>query len=167
MLSRWFMRIGRSSTSTLFFPCSISRTGQVRRAGALVSGTPEFPSPFVFNNRDPITLVELRMRRFSGIIRAKPSWWEKVHDAELVAKWRAEMVEQDRVSVDSLWRGVGHSDIDCEEKKWPRDPLTDAQLDYIFAQLKYEADRRDPATGICVKFINFALLDYRAHPFVI
>lgn len=76
------------------------------------------------------------------------------------------MVEQDRVSVDSLWRGVRHFDIDYEEKKWPRDLLTDAQLDYIFAQLQYEADRRDPATGICVKFMNLALFDYSAHPFV-
>lgn len=127
-----------------------------------MAGKPAFPSPFVFNDRDPITLVELRMRRFSGVIRAKPDWWKKVHDAQLVAKWRTEMVEQDRVFIDNVWSGVGH-----EGKKWPRDPLTNAQLDYIFAQLKYEAGQRDPATGICVKFINLALSDYRAHPFVI
>ncbi|EIW52138.1 uncharacterized protein TRAVEDRAFT_135946 [Trametes versicolor FP-101664 SS1] len=88
------------------------------------------------------------MARFSGIIRAKPNWWEKVHDAELVAKWRAEMVERDRVSVDSLWSGEGRFEYGDGEKQWPRDPLTDAQLDYIFAQLKHEADQRDPATGI-------------------
>ncbi|KAL1948432.1 hypothetical protein VTO73DRAFT_12507 [Trametes versicolor] len=109
---------------------------------------PEFPSPFVFNDRDPITLVELRMRRFSGIIRAKPNWWEKVHDAELVAKWRAEMVEQDRVSVDRLWNGVKRSDFEYGETQWPREPITNAQLDYIFAQLKHEVDQRDPAIDI-------------------
>ncbi len=133
----------------------MARTSQIRQA-ALAAGAPddapppEFPSPFVFNNREPITLVELRMRRFSGIIRAKPVWWEKVRDAELVAKWRAEMVEQDRVSVDSLWSGEGRFDYGSGEKQWPRDPLTDAQLDYIFTQLKHEADKRDPATGIYV-----------------
>lgn len=36
------------------------------------------------------------------------------------------------------------------EKKWPRDTITDAQLDYIFDQLKYEASQRDPSTGIFV-----------------
>lgn len=128
---------------------------------------PEFPSPFVFNNRDPITLVELRMRRFSGIIRAKPNWWEKVHDAELVAKWRAEMIEQDRVFIGNVWSSIGRCNFEYVEKKWPRDPLTNAQLDYIFSQLQYEADRRDPATGICVKFINLALSGYFTHPFVI
>lgn len=128
---------------------------------------PEFPSPFVFNDRDPITLVELRMRRFSGIIHAKPNWWEKVYDAELVAKWRAEMVEQDRVCVDSLWKDVNRSDFEYGETQWPREPLTDAQLDYIFAQLKYEADQRDPATGIYVRSVTHASCNDRAHPFVL
>lgn len=133
----------------------MARTSQIRQAALAAAAAgdappPKFPSPFVFNNRTPITLVELRMARFSGIIRAKPNWWEKVHDEELVAKWRAEMVERDRVSVDSLWSGEGRFEYGDGEKQWPRDPLTDAQLDYIFAQLKHEADKRDPATGIYV-----------------
>ena len=32
-----------------------------------------FPSPFNFINRAPYTLVELRMRLFSGKIRSKPT----------------------------------------------------------------------------------------------
>ncbi|TFK85153.1 hypothetical protein K466DRAFT_588338 [Polyporus arcularius HHB13444] len=38
---------------------------------------PTFPSPFEFNARDPLTLVELRMHNLSGMIRQKARWWEK------------------------------------------------------------------------------------------
>ncbi|KAL1941005.1 hypothetical protein VTO73DRAFT_7641 [Trametes versicolor] len=122
-----------------------------RQAAKLAHGVQsvEFPSPFIFKgNHIPITLVELRMRRFSGMIRAKLGWWEKVHDTELGAKWRAEMVEQDRSAVNTFWGGEGRYDYGRGEKKWPRDTITDAQLDYIFDQLKYEASQRDPTTGI-------------------
>lgn len=124
-----------------------------RHAAKLAHGVQsgEFPSPFIFKgNNIPITLVELRMRRFSGMIRAKLGWWEKVHDTELVAKWRAEMVEQDRSAVNAFWGGEGRYDYGRGEKKWPRDTITDAQLEYIFDQLKYEASQRDPTTGIFV-----------------
>ncbi|EIW52510.1 uncharacterized protein TRAVEDRAFT_134541 [Trametes versicolor FP-101664 SS1] len=90
-----------------------------------------FPSPFVFIPREPVTLVELRMRRFAGLIRAKPEWWKKVQDAALVVKWRAEM------------------------KQWPRDPITDAQLDYIFDQLKYEARLDTTAQGIFATMVPY------------
>ncbi|KAI0631404.1 hypothetical protein C8Q77DRAFT_1061431 [Trametes polyzona] len=88
------------------------------------------------------------MRKFSGMIRAKPDWWTKVYDPALVSKWRAEMVEQNRAAVDRFWGGEKRFDYGYGEKKWPRDPITDAQLDYIFDQLRYEADQRDPVTGI-------------------
>ena len=112
---------------------------------------PKFPSPFLFNERDPVTLIELRMRKFSGMIRSKPSWWEKVGDGDLVAKWRHEIVEQDRAAVEELWSGDDLYEYDSE-KKWPRDPISDSQLGYIFDQLKYEASQRDKATGIFVGF---------------
>ncbi|KAI0773048.1 hypothetical protein BD413DRAFT_656192 [Trametes elegans] len=88
------------------------------------------------------------MRQFSGMIRSKPDWWQKVNDPELVAKWREEMVEQDRAAVDKFWGGDLRFDHGHGSKKWPRDPLTDAQLDYIFEELKYEASQRDEGTGI-------------------
>ncbi|KAI0656165.1 hypothetical protein C8Q70DRAFT_922407 [Cubamyces menziesii] len=88
------------------------------------------------------------MRTFSGTIRSKPNWWTKVHDPEIVAKWRQEMIEQDRATVDRLWGGEKRFECGSGEKKWPRDPITDAQLDYIFDQLTYEAGRYDEATGI-------------------
>ncbi|KAI0643487.1 hypothetical protein C8Q79DRAFT_183097 [Trametes meyenii] len=87
------------------------------------------------------------MRKFSGMIRSKPGWWEKVQNADLVAKWRAEMVEQDRTAVEKLWSGNELYNY-TSNKKWPRDPVTDGQLEYVFDQLKYEAGRYDPATGI-------------------
>ncbi|KAI0738406.1 hypothetical protein C8Q80DRAFT_277017 [Daedaleopsis nitida] len=109
---------------------------------------PAFPSPFVFNTRELVTLVELRMRRFSGSIRAKPDWWAKVNENGIVAKWRAEIVEQDRVLVDRLWGGEERYEYGEGEKQWPWDPITDPQLDYLFAELRHEARRRDPKTGI-------------------
>ncbi|KAI0716761.1 hypothetical protein C8Q76DRAFT_795019 [Earliella scabrosa] len=140
----------------------------------------DFPSPFDWNSRDPITLVELRMRQLSGCIRAKPRWWEKVHDAAIVDKWRTEIVEQDRALVEKFWGGEERfkdqfdvpDDWDGEEsgnredgkdedeerqpgpKKWPRDPITDVQLDYIFAELKHAASERDPETGIFATAIH-------------
>ncbi|KAI0750496.1 hypothetical protein C8Q74DRAFT_1459944 [Fomes fomentarius] len=95
-----------------------------------------FRSPYEFDMRDPVTLVELRMRDLSYIIRQKPRWWKKVNDA-LVAKWRAEMIKFDRLS----WR---HQNI-----RRPRDdPITHTQLDYVFAELKYAASKVESTTGI-------------------
>ena len=118
----------------------------------------QFPSPFTFISRDPITLIELRMRTFSGIIRSKPNWWEKVQDPQLVATWRQEMVEQDRETVERLWGGEERFKHGRGTKQWPRDPITEAQLDYIFDQLKYDAAQRDLETGIYVS-IRVLLLD--------
>ncbi|RPD77151.1 hypothetical protein L226DRAFT_459782 [Lentinus tigrinus ALCF2SS1-7] len=99
------------------------------------------------------------MRLFSGKIRSKPNWWEKVNDPSIVAKWREEMVEQDRVLVQKLWGGKARYTLGkrAEAKKWPRGRISSAQLDYIFEQLKYEAAQRDPETGI------FATSIYRVH----
>ncbi|RPD53848.1 hypothetical protein L226DRAFT_563700 [Lentinus tigrinus ALCF2SS1-7] len=108
----------------------------------------KFPSPFMFEQREPITLVELRMRFFSGKIRSKPNWWEKVHDSSITKKWREEIVEQDRALVDKLWGGEERFICEDDSKKWPRDTITEAQIDYIFDELKYEAAQRDPDTGI-------------------
>ncbi|OSD06643.1 hypothetical protein PYCCODRAFT_1383781 [Trametes coccinea BRFM310] len=126
----------------------ISETSEVERDDDGPRRPLRFPSPFVFNNREPITLIELRMRRFSGMIRSKPDWWAKINDPQLVAKWRQEMVEQDREAVDRLWGGEERYKHGSGKKKWPRDAITEAQLDYIFDQLKYEASQRDEETGI-------------------
>ncbi|KAJ2970928.1 hypothetical protein NUW54_g12620 [Trametes sanguinea] len=124
----------------------MQRTLQARRASN--ASDLQFPSPFRFNSREPITLVELRMRKFSGMIRSKPDWWTKVNDPEIMAKWREEMVEEDRKAVQKLWGGEERFRHGRGTKQWPRDPITDAQLNYIFEELKYEASRYEERTGI-------------------
>ncbi|CDO76227.1 hypothetical protein BN946_scf184644.g1 [Trametes cinnabarina] len=88
------------------------------------------------------------MCTFSGMVRSKPEWWEKVVDPQLVDKWRQEMVAQDRVAVETFWVGDSRFEHRDREKQWPRDTITAAQLQSIFNQLKYEASQRDKETGI-------------------
>ncbi|KAI0737516.1 hypothetical protein C8Q80DRAFT_1276274 [Daedaleopsis nitida] len=126
----------------------MERTTQIKESKPAPPARTTFPSPFVFNKRELVTLVELRMREASGMIRAKPNWWEKVTEDTTIAKWREEIIEQDRAFVDQLWGGEGRMEYGNGDKQWPRDPITDAQLDYIFDELRYEAERRDAHTGI-------------------
>ncbi len=79
------------------------------------------------------------MRQFSGKVRQKTRWWEKVFDTAIASKWRDEIIEQNRVLVDKFWGGEERLRAGHGEKKWPRDPITTAQLDYIFDELKYYA----------------------------
>nr|QDK64581.1 histidine kinase Sln1p [Ganoderma lucidum] len=111
------------------------------RAPNPAAGRLKFPSPFEFQICKPVTLVELRMRQFSGKVRQKTHWWEKVFNTDIASKWREEMVEQDRVLVDMFWGGEERFEAGNGEKKWPRDPITAAQLDYIFDELRYHASQ--------------------------
>ena len=114
------------------------------------AGGLKFPSPFEFQKCQPVTLVELRMRQFSGKVRQKVGWWEKVFDTTIASKWRDEMIEQDRVLVDKLWGREEKFRAGDGEKKWPRDPITAAQVDYVFDELRYDASRLAPGVGIYV-----------------
>lgn len=49
-----------------------------------------------------LTSLTLRMH---GKVRQTPRWWQKVHDAHILSKWRAEMVEHLRVLVGKLRSG--------------------------------------------------------------
>ncbi len=77
------------------------------------------PFPHPFNASDygegitPYTLVELGVMAALGAIKDKPRWYEKMNDATVVAKWRAELAEQ----------GM-HS----------------SQVQYIMDELKWEAE---------------------------
>ncbi|KAH9913970.1 uncharacterized protein BXZ73DRAFT_92881 [Epithele typhae] len=93
---------------------------------------------------DPITLVELRMRQYSGAIRAKPRWWEKINDPAIAAKYREEIVADDLAKVEHFWGGERRR----QQYLWPCDSLSEEQLAYIFDELKYEAAVRDPNTGM-------------------
>ena len=137
---------------------------------ALAMSDVDFPTPFNFHDFEPVTLVELRMRFYSCKIRTKSLWWENVHDPAIVAKWRAEIVEHDRETVGRLWGRQKLSTIDDDDedddddeeddddvdddqgavKKWPRDPVTEAQLDYVVEELKHAATKRDNETGAFV-----------------
>ncbi|KAI8971296.1 hypothetical protein BD414DRAFT_525426 [Trametes punicea] len=107
-----------------------------------------FPSPFTFILNNPVPLVELRLRRFAREIRDKSRWWEKVHEADIVARWTREIVEHDRAMVEQYWGGEKRYIEGCGEKQWPRDPITDAQLRYLFDELRYIASQRDEVYGI-------------------
>jgi len=65
------------------------------------------------------TLRELALTAFAGAIRDKDSWWTKVHDESIVAKWRT------------------------EAKAGPRgEHFTDKNLDFIIDELRWQADQR-------------------------
>ena len=95
------------------------------------------------------------MRQFSGKVRQKTHWWEKVFNADIASKWREEMVEQDRALVDKFWGGEERFNAGDGEKQWPRDPITAAQLDHVFDELKYDASRLAEGEKI---YVSTALL---------
>ena len=99
-----------------------------------MSETAAFPLPFVVEYADykravtPIrTLRELEMMRLSALIRAKPQWYVKKDDAEIVARWTREAIEQG---------------------------MTEAQIRYVLAELAYYAELRDERTGIEVSGVD-------------
>jgi len=67
--------------------------------------------------QEPRTLRELAMTAFAGAVREKDSWWTKVHDDAIVAKWR-------------------------EEVKAGGQRFTDKGFDYIIGELRWQADER-------------------------
>ena len=140
----------------------------------------KFPSPFDWNVRDVVTLHELRMRAFVAKVLEKPRWWEKVFDDKVVAKWRKEMKDYDRIATGAPLANVkrkvaksasgsnedgededsgdddGEDDSDSDDEDddsddepdgWPKDPVTDAHFEWIFAFLRYAAGQRDGKTG--------------------
>ncbi|MGW2182804.1 DUF4246 domain-containing protein [Streptomyces sp. NPDC001732] len=90
-----------------------------------------FSLPF-FDSRtisfaEPRTLRELQMMECSAHIRAKPGWFDKMNDSEIVARWTQEAVAQG---------------------------LTGAQIRYVLAELAYYAELRDERTGIEVSAVD-------------
>ncbi|MDF6022540.1 DUF4246 domain-containing protein [Streptomyces sp. JH34] len=96
-----------------------------------MSGLPAFPLPFHASRSKsfatPRTLRELQMMRCSSHIRAKPDWFEKMNDAEIVARWTREALAQG---------------------------LTEAQVRYVLAELAHYAALRDGRTGIEVSAVD-------------
>ncbi|MFB7591289.1 DUF4246 domain-containing protein [Streptomyces sp. NPDC056169] len=96
-----------------------------------MTGLSAFPLPFRASRSlsfaTPRTLRELQMMQCSAHIRAKPEWFDKVNDADIVARWTREAVAQG---------------------------LTEAQVRYVLAELAHYATLRDGDTGIEVSAVD-------------
>ncbi|MEW2217166.1 DUF4246 domain-containing protein [Streptomyces globisporus] len=96
-----------------------------------MTGLSAFPLPFHTSPSPalatPRTLRELEMIRCSAHIRAKPGWFDKMNDAEIVARWTREAAAQG---------------------------LTGAQVRYVLAELAHYAALRDAGTGIEVSAVD-------------
>ncbi|WP_190092771.1 DUF4246 domain-containing protein [Streptomyces melanogenes] len=96
-----------------------------------MSGLSTFPLPFHASRSLPFatprTLRELQMMQCSSHIRAKPDWFDKMNDADIVARWTQEAVAQG---------------------------LTEAQIRYVLAELVHYAALRDGRTGIEVSAVD-------------
>ncbi|KIO23098.1 hypothetical protein M407DRAFT_27425 [Tulasnella calospora MUT 4182] len=93
----------------------------------------DFPIPFTeFDDRlshTPLTLSDLRLQEISYALRCKPSWWTKYKNPEILAKWRAEL-------------------LDHESKVEESEQLSEQEIDYVLAELDGYDKMRDESTGI-------------------
>ncbi|MGW5399175.1 DUF4246 domain-containing protein [Streptomyces sp. NPDC003952] len=96
-----------------------------------MTGLSAFPLPFQTSRSAafaiPRTLRELQMMECSSHLRAKPAWFDKMKDPDIVARWTQEAVEQG---------------------------LTGAQMRYVLAELGHYAALRDARTGIEVSAVD-------------
>ncbi|MET9693892.1 DUF4246 domain-containing protein [Streptomyces sp. NPDC006514] len=96
-----------------------------------MTGLSAFPLPFTASRSisfaKPRTLRELEIMQCSAHLRAKPGWFDKMNDADIVARWTQEALAQG---------------------------LTEAQVRYVFAELEYYAALRDGRTGIEVSAVD-------------
>ncbi|MFF4007806.1 DUF4246 domain-containing protein [Streptomyces sp. NPDC001717] len=90
-----------------------------------------FPLPFHSSRSIPFatprTLREVQMMECSSHIRAKSGWFDKINDADIVAKWTREALAQG---------------------------LTEAQVRYVLAELVHYAALRDARTGVEVSAVD-------------
>ena len=81
----------------------------------------QFPHPFhdgdYGSGRPPKSLNELKIMRFSGAIRSKVNWYEKMKNETIVNKWKQEALEQNI--------------------------LSEKQIDYVLDELEYYDSIRD------------------------
>ncbi|CAM5640810.1 hypothetical protein STANM337S_06329 [Streptomyces tanashiensis] len=96
-----------------------------------MTGLSAFPLPFQASRSlsfaTPRTLRELQMMECSAAIRAKPGWFDKRNDADIVARWTREAIAQG---------------------------LTGAQIRYVLAELAHYAALRDERTGVEVSGVD-------------
>ncbi|MFE2925013.1 DUF4246 domain-containing protein [Streptomyces goshikiensis] len=96
-----------------------------------MTGLSAFPLPFHTSRSiafaAPRTLRELEMMRCSAHLRAKPGWFDKRNDGDIVARWTREALAQG---------------------------LTEAQVRYVLAELAHYAALRDGRTGVEVSAVD-------------
>ncbi|WP_395366532.1 DUF4246 domain-containing protein [Streptomyces sp. YH02] len=96
-----------------------------------MTGLSAFPLPFQASRSitfaTPRTLRELQMMQCSAHLRAKPGWFEKMNDADIVARWTQEAITQG---------------------------LTEAQVRYVLDELVHYAALRDRRTGVEVSAVD-------------
>ncbi|MEU5752963.1 DUF4246 domain-containing protein [Streptomyces sp. NPDC047829] len=96
-----------------------------------MTGLSAFPLPFHASRSiafaTPRTLRELQMMRCSSLIREKPGWCEKMHDADIVGRWSREAIAQS---------------------------LTEAQVRFVLDELSHYASLRDARTGAEVSAVD-------------
>ncbi|WP_338491392.1 DUF4246 domain-containing protein [Streptomyces sp. SJL17-4] len=96
-----------------------------------MTGLSAFPLPFQASRSisfaTPRTLRELQMMQLSAHLRAKPGWFEKMNDADVVARWTQEAIAQG---------------------------LTEAQVRYVLDELVHYAALRDRRTGVEVSAVD-------------
>ncbi|MFE3993782.1 DUF4246 domain-containing protein [Streptomyces goshikiensis] len=96
-----------------------------------MTGLSAFPLPFHTSRSiafaTPRTLRELEMMRCSAHLRAKPEWFDKRNDADVVARWTREALAQG---------------------------LTEAQVRHVLAELAHYAELRDGRTGAEVSAVD-------------
>ncbi|THA82248.1 DUF4246 domain-containing protein [Streptomyces sp. A0592] len=96
-----------------------------------MTGLSAFPLPFHAARSiafaKPRTLRELEIMQCSAHLRAKPGWFEKMRDADIVARWTREALEQG---------------------------LSEAQVRFVLAELEHYAALRDGRTGIEVSAVD-------------
>ncbi|MFJ5631364.1 DUF4246 domain-containing protein [Streptomyces goshikiensis] len=96
-----------------------------------MTGLSAFPLPFHTSRSiafaAPRTLRELEMMRCSAHLRAKPGWFDKRNDGDVVARWTREALAQG---------------------------LTEAQVRFVLAELAHYAALRDGRTGVEVSAVD-------------
>ncbi|KOG56715.1 hypothetical protein ADK75_07055 [Streptomyces virginiae] len=96
-----------------------------------MTGMSAFPLPFQASRSlsfaTPRTLRELEVMQCSAHLRGKPGWFDKMNDADIVARWTREAIDQG---------------------------LTEAQVRYVLAELEHYAALRDGRTGIEVSAVD-------------
>ncbi|MFJ7627578.1 DUF4246 domain-containing protein [Streptomyces sp. NPDC097595] len=96
-----------------------------------MTGLSAFPLPFhtsrAHGSTRPRTLRELEMIACGAHLRAKPGWFEKMHDSAIAATWAREAADQG---------------------------LTEAQVRFVLAELAHYAQLRDARTGIEVSAVD-------------